>query len=300
MDLRTLETFLHVLRSGAVGKTALRLNVTQSAVSRRLQGFEQELGVTLFIPDGRGIRPTDAALLLVPHIEEAVKALEVIRSKAPLLEAKQQALRVAATPQTIASLLAPALPDLSDLGISLSFTEAGGADIADLVLQDICDCGITAYPAFETGLQSSQIGQLHLNAIGPSLAHMNVSRGEIDIADLLDAQLLVFDRTYQSRKVLNAAFAMQNQPCQIVYEGQSAHAILALVSAGAGLAVLPSNIATDLPSARITYQRRQLLIETTLVWHQSSRNLQGVVALEAVLQKLKTTHTSAALGPRTD
>ncbi|MEH6522460.1 LysR family transcriptional regulator [Sulfitobacter sp.] len=96
MDLRTLETFLHVIRSGAVGKTALRLNVTQSAISRRLHGLEKELGVKLFTPEGRGIRPTNAATSLIPEIEAAIKTLEAIKFKDPNVSSEATVLRVAA------------------------------------------------------------------------------------------------------------------------------------------------------------------------------------------------------------
>lgn len=285
MDSRTLETFVHVLRSGAVSQTALRLNITQSAVSRRLQGLEQELGVKLFVPAGRGIRPTDAAIHLIPEIEAALQALEAIKSKAPKSQGNQSALRVAATPQTIAAVLAPALPSLRDDEIGVTFSEAGGAEIAELVLKDFCDCGITAHPAFEAGLKSSPIGTLALNGISPNLPEMKLENGEMDIAALFEHKLLILDRTYQSRKILDAAFGMENQVQQIGYEGRSPQAILAMAQAGAGVAILPSNIKTQLPTASLTFKGRPLLIETTLIWHQSSRQLQSITALAKILQK---------------
>lgn len=285
MDYKALETFLHVVRSGAVSQTALRLNITQSAVSRRLQALEQELGIKLFAPAGRGIRPTDAAIHLIPDVNAALLALEAIKSKAPVFQNDLTPLRVAATPQSIASLLAPALPSLDNDGISVAFTEAGGAEIAELVSKDVCDCGITAHPAFEAGLNSSPIGTLTLNAIYSDAHHMKLNNGEIDLAALFEQKLLVLDRTYQSRKILDAAYGMENQVQKIGYEGRSPHAILAMAQAGVGVAILPSNIKTDLPHAGVTFQGRPLVIPTTLIWHRSSRQLENISALAEALQK---------------
>jgi DNA-binding transcriptional LysR family regulator len=285
MDLRTLETFLHVIRSGAVGKTALRLNVTQSAISRRLHGLEKELGVKLFTPEGRGIRPTNAATSLIPEIEAAIKTLEAIKFKDPNVSSEATVLRVAATPQTITSLLAPSLPRLVEAGIAFSFIEAGGAEIVDLILQDVCDCGVTAQPAFETGLQSQAIGKLHLNVIGLDVRSESAKQTTVDIRDLFRKKLLLLDRSYQSRKILDAAFAMENQPMSVAYEGQSADAILSLAKFGAGVAVLPSNIQTELPTARLVFQDLPLEIETTLIWRQSSRRLSTIEMFNNILQQ---------------
>ena len=285
MDLRTLETFLHVIRSGAIGKTALRLNVTQSAISRRLHGFEREMGVKLFVPEGRGIRPTAAATSLLPEVEAAIRSLEAIKFKDLSVSHEAIVLRIAATPQTVTSLLAPALPRVAKVGIEFSFVEAGGATVVDLILQDICDCGVTAQPAIETGLQTQAIETLYLNVIGLAPDAGGRQQNTVDIRDLLGRNLLVLDRSYQSRKILDGAFAMENHPMSVAYEGHSADAILSLAEFGGGVAVLPSNIKTGLPSARLAVQGAPLKIESTLIWRQNSRRLSAIETLTKILRQ---------------
>src|SRR5262249_9214145 len=65
---------LHVLRvlaaCGTVNGAAATLNYTPSAVSHQIRGLAQELGVTLLVKEGRGVRLTPAARLLLARADE--------------------------------------------------------------------------------------------------------------------------------------------------------------------------------------------------------------------------------------
>ncbi|MGE8289006.1 MAG: LysR family transcriptional regulator [Stenotrophomonas sp.] len=59
-SLNALRAFEAAARLRSVSHAAAELHVTHGAVSRQLRALEEELGVTLFERDGRGIRPTAA------------------------------------------------------------------------------------------------------------------------------------------------------------------------------------------------------------------------------------------------
>lgn len=61
IDLEILRTFIAVVDQGSVVGASRICGFTPSAVSRQMSGFQRRLGVTLFEPDGRGIRPTPIA-----------------------------------------------------------------------------------------------------------------------------------------------------------------------------------------------------------------------------------------------
>ncbi|WP_234386549.1 LysR family transcriptional regulator, partial [Streptomyces sp. ERV7] len=71
---------LHILRTlrdrGTVTATAEALLMTPSAVSQQLTNLAKQLGVTLLEADGRRVRLTDAAHLVLRHAEAVFAQLE--------------------------------------------------------------------------------------------------------------------------------------------------------------------------------------------------------------------------------
>ena len=61
--LRILDYVDEVARSGSIRKAAEQLNVTASAVNRRIMDLEEELGAPLFERLPRGVRLTTAGEL---------------------------------------------------------------------------------------------------------------------------------------------------------------------------------------------------------------------------------------------
>lgn len=53
MDLKELITFQTILRQGTFSKAAESLHYAQSTITNQIQRLEKELGISLFIEDGR-------------------------------------------------------------------------------------------------------------------------------------------------------------------------------------------------------------------------------------------------------
>jgi DNA-binding transcriptional LysR family regulator len=69
LDLRRLRLLRELNERGTIAAVADALQFTPSAVSQQLAVLEREAGVRLFERAGRGVRLTDAALVLVEHAE---------------------------------------------------------------------------------------------------------------------------------------------------------------------------------------------------------------------------------------
>jgi DNA-binding transcriptional LysR family regulator len=67
LDLRRLRLLYELNERGTIAAVANALQFTPSAVSQQLAVLEREAGVKLLEPAGRGVRLTDAALVLVRH-----------------------------------------------------------------------------------------------------------------------------------------------------------------------------------------------------------------------------------------
>src|SRR5919201_4348534 len=69
LDLRRLRLLRELHSRGTIAAVADALQFTPSAVSQQLAALEREAGVPLLERAGRGVRLTDAALVLVDHAE---------------------------------------------------------------------------------------------------------------------------------------------------------------------------------------------------------------------------------------
>lgn len=82
-----LQTFIAVLDGGSIVAASRACGYTPAAVSRQMSSLQKRLGVRLFEPDGRGIRPTPIAVelaigarrLLEQNTEFAAFARDVCR-----------------------------------------------------------------------------------------------------------------------------------------------------------------------------------------------------------------------------
>lgn len=79
--LRFLRYFDEVARVGSIRQAAESLHVAPSAVNRRIQDLEDELGVPLFERLPRGMRLTAAGELFVQYVRGRASALEEVRSE---------------------------------------------------------------------------------------------------------------------------------------------------------------------------------------------------------------------------
>ena len=79
--LRILRYVDEVARTGSIRKAADHLNVTASAVNRRIMDLEEELGAPLFERRPRGVRLTAAGEVFVHYLREQDSDVERMRSQ---------------------------------------------------------------------------------------------------------------------------------------------------------------------------------------------------------------------------
>lgn len=79
MDLRLLEYFLAVARTGNITKAAEQLHVTQPTISRQMADLEDMLGTTLLIRGKRQVTLTDAGILFQQRAEEIIALMDKTR-----------------------------------------------------------------------------------------------------------------------------------------------------------------------------------------------------------------------------
>ena len=81
LDLRRLRLLHELHARGTIAAVADALQFTPSAVSQQLAVLEREAGVPLLEPAGRGVRLTDAALVLAGHAGELLDRAELAEAE---------------------------------------------------------------------------------------------------------------------------------------------------------------------------------------------------------------------------
>jgi DNA-binding transcriptional LysR family regulator len=80
MNIRDLEAFVAVVESGSIVGASARLNLTQPAVTRRVQNLEGELRTALLDRQAKPLKPTAAGRETYEHGRRVLRSLEDLRA----------------------------------------------------------------------------------------------------------------------------------------------------------------------------------------------------------------------------
>ena len=83
MDLTLIRSFLAVAETGAITEAAERIGITQPALSRRLQQFEDHLGVPLMVRGRKGATLTEIGRLVQSEAQAILARYEHMQPPAP-------------------------------------------------------------------------------------------------------------------------------------------------------------------------------------------------------------------------
>jgi DNA-binding transcriptional LysR family regulator len=271
MDIKRLRTFVTVADLGTVSSAALRLRISQSALSRQISDLEYECGFKLFDRIGRRLFLTTRGGQLLEDCRGVLGQLGSLSERIELLKRGDSGvLKVAASPQTIESVLSGFLPRYAERfpNVRVKLTDALGMDQVLLLERGEVHVGIRhdqgINPWFESiALPSDDV----LAACRPSL---QLGRGGmIDVVSLAPHPLLLLDAGYSVRRLFDAACRIAAVEPNILLECRAPHTLLALAETGQGVAIIPSVLRTDryrLRIGRVTYRRRPLRDRFVIQW----------------------------------
>ncbi|MYZ39526.1 MULTISPECIES: LysR family transcriptional regulator [unclassified Streptomyces] len=247
LDLGLLRTFLAVHRARSLTTAARMLGISQPTVSAQMQTLERQLGRQLFERLPRGVAPTTVADALAGEIAAPLDALAAVADRRrPGVEVPAEPVHVGGPAEMLAVRALPALAPLTAQGVLLRVT-AGLADELldglqagrfDLVLSALRPRGrsLAAVPLMDEEFVlvsapawAQQIGPLSCQDPGP--LH--------DVPLIAYAEDLPILCRYW-RHVFRARLSAR--PAVVVPDLRG---VLASVTAGAGVTVLPRYLCED-------------------------------------------------------
>lgn len=250
MNLRQLRYFLAVVDKGGVHRAAEALFVAQPSISQALRGLEKDLGTILFHRTGRSLTLTPAGEALIPAAREVMHGVELARSMVDAVEGLRSGrLVISSTPSQAVSPLAPLVGRFLARypGVQIMVRAAAHRDdvVSALRVGD-AELGLIARPvtaaapaelAVPADLAVQPLEVQRYVCVARDAAALPVGSDPLRPEELSGARLIVGLPGTGVRRAADLVVAAA-EGSKVVVEIESREALLPLVLAGAGIAVV--------------------------------------------------------------
>jgi DNA-binding transcriptional LysR family regulator len=249
-DIKKLQILRTLSERGTVTATAEALLMTPSAVSQQLSNLAKQLGVPLLEAHGRRVRLTDAAHLVLRHAEAVFTQLE--RADAELtgyLRGEAGEVRVGAFSTAVPALVVPAVRQLRTAhpALEVRVREAEAAQAYELLSSGDVDLALSlaAHAPTARDPKFTRVPLLvdPLDVALPA-GHALAAAAGLRLADLSGEPWIFGGSGPWSEITLAACEAAGFVPEQ-AHSAAGWTAILAMVEAGMGVALIPRMAAAE-------------------------------------------------------
>ncbi len=243
MDLRQLRCFIAVAEEMHFGRAAERLHIAPPALSRMVRTLEEEIGAPLLQRTTRAVTLTKAGLGFLEDAQAILaRTEEAARNAREIADSNRMTLRVGAIDSASASILPQAIKLLRDANptVDIRLTETMTAPQLQMLRTGRLDIALIRPPMTVTEFPFEALRQERLVAILPD-THPLASKSHLTMADLRDQPVIIpakRARPYAYDLVM-AYFASASCVPRIVQETTEKPAMLAMVSADIGIALVP-------------------------------------------------------------
>lgn len=284
-----LRCFVAVATELHFGRAAALLHMTQPPLSRQIQLLEHELGVRLLVRSGAGVSLTPAGATFLREAQDILR-----RSQAAVLAARR-AMRsdsgcvtlgyiAAACYALLPKVLATLRDELPDIQVVLR--EMQTVDQLEALASDRLDIGIVRPFAPRTFAESSRLQRESL-CMAVHASHALVAKEKISLPDLQGQDFIEYcpsETRYVYELIAGRLRAESVAPVTVLTMSHT-HAILSMVNANWGVALVPKS-AASLGFAEVVYRELSddsLHAELHMAWRRDS----GSPVVQKVLETLQ-------------
>jgi len=289
MDLSDLSIFRAVVQEGGVTRAAERLHRVQSNITTRVRQLEEELGVDLFIREGKRLHLSPAGKLLLGYADRLIDLAAEARDA--VHDAKPRGLFRLGSMESAAAMRLPAplneyhqrFPE-----VTLELQTGSIQDLSAKVLHGELDAALVAEPVADAPFEKATIFQEEL-AIIAAARHPPIKSPR----DLRPQTMLAREMGCPYRLRLDQWFKQAGEMPERIVEMTSWHAILGCTAAGMGVAVLPKMMLNTFPDRKLLsvhpLPKNLSIAPTVLIWRKGAQSPK----VSALLEVLKATPNGA-------
>lgn len=252
MTLQQIRYFLALAEELHFWKTAEKVYVSQSSLSRQIQSLEEELGVTLFERDKRNVKLTDAGTFLKNKWTDLIDEFERTLQHAKKIEEGSSGLISIAYPGSISYNYLPELlrifsEEKPDLKVEL--LEPTDITLENLLTSYQIDVAFSRNEVLNTSILSERLYAEPVCLVVPK-NHWLTTESFVDLRDAKDEKFILsglHHNTYFS-SLLRSIFNTYGFEPQTHIESDFGSMILNLISRNLGVSILPYSFQFSLNS----------------------------------------------------
>ncbi|MBL9120630.1 MAG: LysR family transcriptional regulator [Phycisphaerae bacterium] len=290
MEIHQLRYFVATAEAGSVSRAALRCHVAQPSLSQQLRRLETTLGAELFDRQARGVVLTDAGRALLPRARRILAEIHDVETNLDRdVDEGRGVLTIGAIPTMAPYLMPPALGKLRqelpacELVLREDFTDS----LVESLLDNQLDCAITSLPIDHELLRADELGREDLIVVVPADSTIGVD-GAVSLAELRDQPLIRLEEMHCLSQQVEQFCTAKRIATQIVCRTTQLETILAFVSFGVGLSVVPemaaaSDRGTGRRYARVRGARVERAIAMT--WRKDRTCPRAAIRLTEILKE---------------
>lgn len=221
--MKVLQCIRDVAESGSIRRSAERLAITPSALTRKIQDFEQELGTSLFERLPQGMRLNPAGELLLRHIRDQLADFDRLRSQIADLSGVRRGHVAIACSQAFAHELIPNEIETYRAQhplVSFTVLVRDHVHAVDALTAFEADVAVVLQPPPAPELQPLQMLSQPLCALmGPG--HPLARRATVRLRDCLQYPIAMPGPGLAIRHLLQGAIVKASMPVRVAIESDS-------------------------------------------------------------------------------
>ncbi|MEK3906323.1 LysR family transcriptional regulator [Oceanobacillus sp. FSL K6-0127] len=242
MELKQIKYFIEVAKREHVTEAADALHIAQSAVSRQLFKLEEELGVNLFIREGRNVRLTPIGKIFMEHMEKAVHVIDEAEQVIKEYTDPERGTVHIGFPSSLASNMLPtSISAFRDQHPNVKFKLKQGTyyELVEAVKKSEINMALLGpIPQNEPKLKGTILFSENMVALLP-VRHPLANEPGIKLNQLRKDSFVLFREGFILRNVVVEACNQLGFQPRVSFEGEDIEAIKGLVSAGLGVTLIP-------------------------------------------------------------
>lgn len=251
-ELTDLRLFMAIAQAKNLSTGAAAVHITASSASYRLKNFEQALGTPMFVRNTRGMELTPAGEAALLHVRELFEGVERMHEDVGRFSSGLKGhVRLIANSSSLNGFITPILGRFLVLNphIDADIEERPSEIIPGAVLAREADIGIFAGPTTVAGIQVHRYALDQLVIAVPS-NHPLAAETEIKMGAALEFDFVCMNRSSSNFVFLRDTAQKTGGQLRVRLHAHNFEAVLSLVDAGVGIALVPRSVVAASPHLR--------------------------------------------------